>query len=494
MTLSFVHSLMTTEYDPSKREFLKNMGILLWSAVVVWTWIDLIYNALNDDACETLFDEKHYLDITWKVDAPYMDHDILLEEMPTVYDNILYAKEITGKKNIEDTVIHTTCTRMQSLEDTIDAYASKYTIPANKLLGLIFLESEGKSNVGNKKTNYQYNCYGYTQLSVQVGKKYWAIQKDSKGKWVDKRDNLETALDATCKFLIDIHNRWVKKWHKDTNRSLTFASYHMWETHMRKILKIAQDNTDMKANTMQDLIGLNNKKVGNEFMELQDESYKYYPKLLAAWRIYRLFISDRWQFNHNVKEFLDSPIKRKPSLAEEYIWHWNKNYYEKNIDLHQGMTDDKLFGIKNKNKNLEIDWAIGEHMFLDEEEKQLPGEEQSRLKIERRECMNMTSKACRWLVKFISHYFPYDFKITSLTRSQEYNDRIYNTKGKWTSHSTGMAMDIWFPHTWEKKKYLKRILYGLEIQGKIAFLQEKNHFHVTINPKYRSYFEEIVEK
>jgi hypothetical protein len=51
---------------------------------------------------------------------------------------------------------------------------------------------------------------------------------------------------------------------------------------MRKILKIAQDNTDMKANTMQDLIGLNNKKVGNEFMELQDESYKYYPKLLAA--------------------------------------------------------------------------------------------------------------------------------------------------------------------------------------------------------------------
>jgi hypothetical protein len=87
--------------------------------------------------------------------------------------------------------------------------------------------------------------------------------------------------------------------------------------------------------------------------------------------------------------------------------------------------------------------------------------------------MNMTSKACRWLVKFISHYFPYDFKITSLTRSQEYNDRIYNTKGKWTSHSTGMAMDIWFPHTWEKKKYLKRILYGLEIQGKIAFLQEK---------------------
>jgi hypothetical protein len=33
----------------------------------------------------------------------------------------------------------------------------------------------------------------------------------------------------------------------------------------------------------------------------------------------------------------------------------------------------------------------------------------------------------------------------------------------------------------------------LEVQGKIAFITERNHFHAVINPKYRDYFEDIVD-
>lgn len=459
----------------------------------------------NDEKLDMLFDEKYYLNLKWKVDAPYMDRHVLLEEMPTVYDNIIYAKGITGKdivsrfataqnaRKVNNTVTYKTCVRMQLLESTINNYAAKYNIPANKLLGLIFLESEGKANTGNKWLWYPYNCYGYTQISVQVWKKYWAITKNDQGQWIDWRDDLATALDTTCRFLTDIHKRRTDHGHDDNNRSLTFASYHMWETHMSKILRVAHNKANMKADNMQDLIGLNNKEVGSEFMELKDESYKYYPKLLAAWRIYDLFKWNRWQFNHNIEEFINSPIRRKPSLAEEYIWHWSGPYYDKNTDLKQDMEEWGLFWAKSKPQNLEIDHNIWQQMFISKQEKNLSPHQQSTLKRERQEWMRMSSKATRWLIKFISYYFPYHVKVTSLTRSQEYNDRIYNSHGKWTSHATGMALDLWFPAGIENKRYLKWILYGLEVQGKIAFLQEKNHFHITINPKYKSYFEWIID-
>jgi hypothetical protein len=51
---------------------------------------------------------------------------------------------------------------------------------------------------------------------------------------------------------------------------------------MGKILRAAYKETGRKPATMQDLIGMNEESVAYEFMRLKDESYKYYPKLLAA--------------------------------------------------------------------------------------------------------------------------------------------------------------------------------------------------------------------
>lgn len=476
--------MLKAENNISRRDFLKKLWIVAWSTVVLATWWKLLYNLIADDEIQTLFNKKYYLDISGGVTEEYMDHELLFEEMPTVYDNILYAKEINWKKNVKDTVIYKTCTRMQPLENTINAYAAKYHIPANKLLWLIFLESEGKANAGNKWLGYRYNCYGYAQLSVLVWKEYWAIKKDSKGRWRDRRDNLETALDTTCKFLTDIHKKRTDHGHNDNNRSLTFASYHMWETHMNKILEVAQNKANTKANNMQDLIGLNNKEVANEFMDLQDESYKYYPKLLAAWRIYSLFKSNRNQFNKNVQVFLESPIKRKPSLSEEYVRYGKNNYYKDNEDIKKGMESGELFGVKKINKNVQIDDEIWIKKINSQSE--ITHKEQ-------KELMKMSSKAIRWLIKFISSHYRFDIKLTSLIRSEAYNEVLSGVKGKRTSHATWYAVDLWFPSNWEKKKYLKWILYWLEVQGKIAFIQENNHFHVIINPKHKDFFENIVD-
>jgi len=556
---------MALDHDPSRRDFLKKLkylGIFAWWVAVGGVGKSLL-DLFNDnkpnkkdktpepdnEIHDLLFDKKHYLDISGNVKEPYMDHGLLLEEMPTVYDNILYAKELSGKNRVEDTIVYKNCVRMQWLEAKINYYAKKYNVPAEKLLGLIFVESEDNANVWNPKIEKIENgkkklclnhCYGYTQISVLVWMAYWAIQKSTKmvkekykSKWkrkeklvektvyIDKRNDIDVALETTCKFFTDIRKKWQRVWYTDDDRSITFAAYHMWETHMNDILRAAKEaakktsgldkkttedtgivtkkateNMIVNVNNMQDIIGLNDKKVGNIFMELRDESYKYYPKLLAAWRIYDLFKWNREQFNHNVQAFIDSPVKRKPSLSEEFLWYGLNSYYKTNTDLKDGMKKNELFGIKNANKNVQLDnEEIGikniNHNPKADTNQKIDENDNSVSYKEQRELMKMSSKASRWLIKFISHYYAFNVRMTSLTRSEEYNDALYKAKDKRTSHATGYALDIWFPKGIEDKRYFRWILYGLEVQGKIAFLEEKNCFHVIINPKYKQFFENI---
>ena len=488
---------MTNDSDNKILKIAKNNLVKILIAAGVGYWWVQIYNIIKNDihpenvvikTPETFFDIKYYLDISGKsINVPYIQKEVLLEEMPTAYDNILYAKSINGVNTVEETNIYTTCQRMTGLENKINEYGTKYNIPANKLIWLIMLESEGLPNLWNKSLKYKYNCYGCTQLSVEAGKFYGAIhnitKKNKKGKKYtitqDDRDNIDFALDATCKFLTEVHWKYVKAWYMDTNRSLTFASYHMGETHMHKILDIAQKKTHRKPSTMQDLIEINDKDLANEFMSLKDESYKYYPKLLAAWRIYDLYKSNRNEFNTNVQKFIDSPIKRKPSLAEEWPWYGDGSYYTDTTDLKKAMLTHEICWIYAHNGDLILDNNIWENTDNANE----------------KEMMHMTSKASRWVLKFLSFYCPFTIKVTSLTRSEEYNSKsVYNTKKKkWTSHATGCAIDIWFPKKLEQKRHLQRVLYGLEVQGKIAFITEWDHLHVVLNPKYKKHFESIVD-
>lgn len=60
-----------------------------------------------------LFDEKYYLDLQ-KTDKELVEKDVLFEQMPTAYDNILYAQDIRDHQIMrQNTTIHHTCDRMK---------------------------------------------------------------------------------------------------------------------------------------------------------------------------------------------------------------------------------------------------------------------------------------------------------------------------------------------------------------------------------------------
>lgn len=428
-----------------------------------------------------LFDEKYYLDLQ-KTDKELVEKDVLFEQMPTAYDNILYAQDIRDHQIMrQNTTIHHTCDRMKWIEENVRKYAHDYNIPYSKLLWLIMLESAGKGKAGSKKW-----CYGWTQLSVLMGKTYGAIVEkkttDRKGrvktKIEDHRDEINYALDATCKYLTHLHGLYG-----DDNRSLSFAAYHMGETHMRNILNKARKiNPDVK--NLQDLVEINDKNLAVELMWLLDESYKYYPKLLAAGRIYNTFKSDRDTFKKNIKQYIDMPITRKPSLAEEYPWFGNKQY-KNTADMKNAMNNWELFGIK---KNDFIEEHLKFHKIWEYTKD-----------TEELELMHMTSKATRWLTILLMSHCDKKIIINSLTRNTAYNDKIY--AGKWqkvkdkrTAHATGMTLDVDLPNNKNDRLYLKYILYTLELQWKISFLEESGtHFHININPSFKEYFESIVD-
>lgn len=468
--------------DMNRRDFLRLWGKWLAGLLITW-WLMEVLSCNSTDKVdeELLFDEKYYINLQ-KTNKELVEKDVLFENMPTAYDNILYAQDIRDHQIMwQNTTIHHTCDRIRWVEENIKNYAAKYGIPYSKLLWLVMLESAGKATAGSKKW-----CYGWTQLSTLMGKTYGAIvEKKVKGKKgkiktkiEDHRDEINYALDATCQYLTHLHTLY---W--DDNRSLSFAAYHMGETHMRNILKKARNiNPDIK--NLQDLVEINDKELAVELMWLLDESYKYYPKLLAAGRIYDTFKKDRNTFKENIKQYIDMPITRKPSLAEEYPWFWDKQFKDV-ADMKKAMQDGELFGIKS-NDFVENSLWFNKIWEYTKDENEL-------------EFMHMTSKAVWWLAVLLMSHCDKKIIINSLTRSTSYNDKIYaakwqKVKNKRTAHATGMTLDLDIPAKRNDLLYLKYILYTLELQGKISFLEESGtHFHININPKFKEFFESIVE-
>lgn len=140
----------------------------------------------------------------------------------------------------------------------------------------------------------------------------------------------------------------------------------MGETHMSHILKAARAQSDT-VKTFQDVLEVNNKKLATTMMSLKNESYKYYPRLLAAGRVFNDFKHNRERFNKNLQEYIDMPISRKPSLAEEYIWFGEKQF-ETFQEVKEKMENGKLYGLKNSEK---IKYHKVGTLTKDEEKKEL---------------------------------------------------------------------------------------------------------------------------
>lgn len=464
----------------SRRDFLKNLSILAAWTAIVWGTGKYIYNTLTETQGyeQTFFDEKYYIE-PLETQAELVERGVLFEQMPTAYDNILYAQDIHLKPSRQKATIAKTCQRIENIDKKIAEYSTRYNIPYSKLVWLVMLESAGKAHAGKKN-----GCYGYTQLSKLMGETYGAIITKEHRVWrrtrttkQDKRDNIDYALDATCKYLTHMHDRY-----KDDNRSITFAAYHMGETHMNKIMHYAREvNPEIK--NIQDIVEIKDRKLSTKLMDLQDESYKYYPKLLAAWRIYKTYKNNRSEFKEQIKQYVDMPITRKPSLAEEYPRFGDKQYNTAE-DMKKAMEEWELYGVKIKKEDNKVHFKkIGEYTNSQEV----------------KELMKMTTKAWWWLILLLISHLDTDITINSLTRSQAYNDRVYHAKwntsakNKRTSHATGMTVDLWLPRKKEDLLYVKYILYTLELQGKISFLKESDHFHININPKFKKYFESIAD-
>jgi hypothetical protein len=215
-------------------------------------------------------------------------------------------------------------------------------------------------------------------------------------------------------------------------------------------------------------------------MELEDWSYNYYPKLLAAGRIYNTYDWNREKFNKAVQAYIDMPISRKPALAEEYLWFRGKQYKTFSA-IEESMNSWKLYSVKKDDRiQFHKIWELSE----DPREKEL---------------LKMSTPCSRGLINLVTSHFSETVKISSLTRPNEYNDKIYNdkwlvAKDKWTSHATGYTIDFAFLKSNNDNNQLAFILYTLECQGKISFLKEKNHFHVVINPAFENYFSKLVGK
>jgi len=409
---------------------------------------------------------------------PLVDKNILEDQYLGVYDNIIYAKEMKRNIPVEESVVFATCQRISNIEKKIDQYARMHNVPFDLLLGLVLVESEGKAHAGNKSLKSDYYCYGYTQISVLMGKAYNVILPGrKKNTRIDHRDNLDSSLDATCKILSDFHNRFVSRWYADKDRSITFSAYHMGEPNMDNILKLAEKASGKKPQQMLDVYMINDKDLAVKFLSLDDESYKYYPKLMVAWSIYQLYTNDIDAFKQNIQVYLDAPFSRRPSLAEEYPWYQDAPYYPDSAHLVAGMQSGELVGVLALDNDIIIDdqiWSFAKSK-------------------EKKELMRMASPAVRGFLKFLSHHCPFDIKVSSLTRSEHYNSAyIYKTtQKKWTSHATGLALDLGLPPNRENMLHLYRTLYQLELQWMIAFLKEKNHFHISINPEYRDFFASI---
>lgn len=469
----------------SRRNFL-GMWAKGLAALAIWGGLMEVLGCHNgweeEEVSDKLrYDESYYLELE-ETKAKLVDENVLFEQMPTAYDNILYAQDASNKLMRQNTAINKTCKRMEGVEENIRKYATKYHMPYGKLLGLVMIESAGKAQAGDVKW-----CYGWTQLSVLMGKTYGIIGtkeiRNKKGKVIrtqkyDYRDKIDYALDATCQYLTHLQSLYPSD-----NRSFAFAAYHMGETHMKKVIAHAKKiNPDIK--NLQDLVQINDKALGVELMDLKDESYKYYPKILAASRIYETYKTDHDTFKENIQQYISAPFTRKPSLAEEYPW-FGKKQFKNTADMKLAMENGEIFGIR---KN---DFATDHIKFH--------GIGQYTKDPDELELMKMTSKATWWLATLLMSHYDKQLIINSLTRNVAYNDKIYadkwiETKNKRTSHATGMTLDLDLPEKKEDRLYLKYILYTLELQWKISFLEELNtHFHVNINPAFKQYFESIAD-
>lgn len=457
-----------SESQNTRREFLKK-SILAWfwvmfsgALITTLTWCN-DGDDEEDNSWRKYFENKYYKKFKDLKDSSLVEKNILLEEMPTAYDNIIYAKSIANASNIQNADVYKDCVNMMKIDHKIQEYAQRFWIPYSKLVWLIMLESAGKANAWSKSW-----CYGYCQLNRPMAKQYWAIVN---GK--DYRDNIDYALLACCRFLTDMHWKY-----NDENWSLTFAWYHMWETHMSHILKAARAE-NKNADTFQEVLAVNSKNLANTIMSLKDESYKYYPRLLAAGRVFNDFKNNRAKFNNILQDYIDMPISRKPSLAEEYIW-FGKKQFETFQDVKNSMEDKKLYGLKNNNKI--VYHQVGT-LTKDEEKKEL---------------LKMTTPCVLWLITLIGSHFDKTLKINSLTRPQEYNDLVYrhkwsNVKNKRTSHATWYTVDFGLFDKKDDTNHLAFLLYMLECQWKISFLKERDHFHININPKFKKYFEDLLD-
>jgi hypothetical protein len=142
-----------------------------------------------------------------------------------------------------------------------------------------------------------------------------------------------------------------------------------------------------------------------------DESYKYYPKVLAAGRIYTTYKTDHKKFKENIQQYISAPFTRKPSLAEEYPWFGDKQYNDKD-DIKNAMENGELYGAKKTKLTQE---SIEYHNIG-----------QYTKDRERKELMKMSSKSTWGLVSLLISYLGEKLIINSLTRDGTYNDLVYN--------------------------------------------------------------------
>jgi hypothetical protein len=59
---------------------------------------------------------------------------VLIEQMPTAYDNNIYAQNIARIDTVQDSKVYKDCERMSKIAGKVSTYATKHEMPFEKLM------------------------------------------------------------------------------------------------------------------------------------------------------------------------------------------------------------------------------------------------------------------------------------------------------------------------------------------------------------------------
>lgn len=370
-----------------------------------------------------------------------------LDDVPILDKSLLYyyfAKNPEGEQTINEQCFAIT----HDFWPLIEQIACKYDIDPLLVGAIILLESWGDPKA-HSVAGARWLMQMLRSTAADYGGYFW---KD--GKLIDKRTDPEWSIDAWCKHLSRLYEKF-------DSRSLAVAAYHMGEGNMgKKLQKMYLESTGMELVDMESLYTIiPSDDIISFFAKLDDKSFDYYAKVRNAQTVLEMYVEDCALFDIYVDMYADLDYDLRWIVAENVVFS------------HEPISNDAAI----QDALIATSMCLIDHNFL----------------CKTGETENAFHPSVQDVITLIDSLVQFPFTLSYWTISDEYYnnlDSLTQVDKRHHTHRTGYVFDIFSANlSLQQRNKMMYILTVLRYQWVLLWCREfrdtdHEQYHVAVLP------------